>query len=54
MISDVLAESADEIRRYLKEMPHVYEEDFDSISSLLKQMDALRVKLDMPPDITKQ
>jgi hypothetical protein len=53
MISDVLFEAADEIRRYLREFDQCYPKGSDveiEIQSLLKKMDTLRLELDTPPE----
>ena len=52
MVSDVLAEACDQIRKYLKDP--VYADMYvgkmrDEIVHLLEQMDRLRAKLDLPP-----
>jgi hypothetical protein len=49
MMSDTLAEAADEIRRYRREFPHVYAPLDADIDALLSAMDRLRDTLDKPP-----
>jgi hypothetical protein len=49
MISDTLSDAAAEIRRYLKDMPHVYADTAPLIGDLLKKMDTVRALLDAPP-----
>jgi hypothetical protein len=48
-ISDVLFESAIEIRKYLENLPEMYEDVRGEVDDLLSRMDALRAKLDTPP-----
>ena len=48
MLSDHLAESADEVRRYLREFPDTYREIETEAQAIVRQMDALRCKLDAP------
>lgn len=48
-ISDTLFDAAEEIRVYLSEFPDAYEFVRPEVDRLLKEMDALRVKLDTPP-----
>jgi hypothetical protein len=48
MLSDHLAESADEMRRYLEEFPEIYREVETEVQSIIERMDALRIKLDAP------
>lgn len=48
-ISDVLFESALEIRKYLESLPEMYEDVRSEVDDLLSRMDALRAKLDTPP-----
>jgi len=50
MISDVLFETAEEIRSYQKRMPKVYEPWRAKLDALLEQMDAIRIELDTPPE----
>jgi hypothetical protein len=55
MISDTLFEAADEIERYLREMPDVYA-DADirpRIDALLAEMKAVQNILDTPPPIKR-
>ncbi|QOG20404.1 hypothetical protein [Bradyrhizobium sp. SEMIA] len=49
MISDVLSDAGDEIRRYMNEMPEVYVHHRQRIKRLLDDMDTLRIQLDTPP-----
>ncbi|MCK1503069.1 hypothetical protein [Bradyrhizobium sp. 188] len=49
MISDVLHDAGDEIRRYMNEMPEVYVNHRQRIKLLLDDMDTLRIQLDTPP-----
>ena len=55
MISDVLSDSAHEIRRYLRDMPDTYSEpDIKAdIYIVLGFMEKLRIKLDTPPTVKK-
>lgn len=48
-ISDVLYESAEEIREYMREMPEAYEPMKARLSRLLASMDRIRAELDTPP-----
>jgi len=48
-ISDVLYESAEEIREYIRERPEAYEFAKARINRLLGSMDRLREELDNPP-----
>ncbi|MCK1445386.1 hypothetical protein IVB43_23665 [Bradyrhizobium sp. 48] len=48
-ISDVLYESAEEIREYMREMPEAYEPMKARLNRLLGSMDRLRAELDNPP-----
>jgi hypothetical protein len=48
-ISDVLYESAEEIREYMRERPEAYEFMKARINRLLGSMDRLRQELDNPP-----
>jgi hypothetical protein len=48
-ISDVLFESSIEIRRYLENLPEMYEDVRAEVDDLLSRMDGLRAKLDTPP-----
>lgn len=48
-ISDVLYESAEEIRDYLREMPEAYAPMKIRINRLLGCMDRIRADLDTPP-----
>ena len=51
MISDVLSDAAAEIRAYQRGLPEVYGKRWHAeIEAVLAAMDALRVKLDAPPD----
>jgi hypothetical protein len=50
MISDTLSDAASEIRRYLKDMPHVYADTAPLIHDLLVKMDTVRILLDTPPN----
>lgn len=52
MISDVLREAEEEIRRYMKEMPDAYKEDEEEIKKLLASMEAFRMRpgYDLPPE----
>jgi hypothetical protein len=53
MISDVLFEAADEIRRYLRDFAKAYPKGGDieiEIQSILEKMDSARIKLDTPPE----
>jgi len=49
MISDVLFDAGEDIRRYLADMPDVYTEVLPEVLLVLAAMDALREKLDTPP-----
>jgi hypothetical protein len=53
-ISDVLFESAIEIRKYLENLPEMYEDVRPEVDDLLSRMDALRAKLDTPPFLMPQ
>jgi hypothetical protein len=48
-ISDVLYESAEEIREYMRERPEAYEFMKARINRLLGSMDRIRQELDNPP-----
>jgi hypothetical protein len=48
-ISDVLFESSIEIRRYLENLPDMYEDVRGEVDDLLSRMDVLGAKLDTPP-----
>lgn len=48
-ISDVLYESAEEIREYMREMPEAYEHIKSRLQRLLGSMDRIRAELDTPP-----
>jgi hypothetical protein len=48
-ISDVLYESAEEIREYMREQPEMYEFMKARLQRLLGSMDRLRAELDTPP-----
>ena len=48
-ISDVLSESAAEIRQYMREQPGAYGPYRQRIDRLLADMDTLRIQLDTPP-----
>jgi hypothetical protein len=53
MISDVLSEAADKIRRYLRDFDHccVRGSAFEiEVQSILQKMGSLREKLDTPPE----
>src|SRR5438105_3354352 len=50
MVSDVLLGAAAEIRRYQREIPHVYSTLSREIEVVLTVMDALRLYLDAPPE----
>jgi hypothetical protein len=55
MISDILFESADKIRWYLRELEKCYPAGSEieiEIQAILEMMDSLRVKLDAPPGAT--
>jgi hypothetical protein len=50
MISDVLYEADLEIRRYLDELPKVYDGPIKpKIERLLQDMESIRIELDTPP-----
>jgi len=49
MISDVLFEAVEEIRRYQREFPHSYDDLKLEIARVIIVMDELRFKLDTPP-----
>lgn len=49
MISDTLADAAEEIRWYLEKMPEAYAEFAPRIDRLLTEMNSLRVILEIPP-----
>lgn len=53
-ISDVLYESAEEIREYMREMPEVYAPMKMRLSRLLGNMDRIRAELDAPPESVSQ
>jgi hypothetical protein len=48
-ISDVLYESAEEIREYMRDRPEAYEGMKARLNRLLGSMDRLRAELDSPP-----
>jgi len=48
-ISDVLYESAEEIREYIRENPESYEHVKARLQRLLGAMDRIRAELDTPP-----
>jgi hypothetical protein len=48
MLSDYLAESVDEMRRYLEEFPEIYRDVETDVQSIIERMDILRRKLDAP------
>lgn len=50
MISDTLSDAIYEIQSYRREYPQYYEDIAAEIDSLIKAMEALRVKLDTPSD----
>ncbi len=49
MISDILSDAIDEIRRYQREMPNVYDDIKPKIEKVVAVMDGLRAELDTPP-----
>lgn len=49
MVSDTLSDAAAEIRDYLRLSPEVYAPIKDRLQKLLREMDAIRIKLDIPP-----
>lgn len=49
-ISDVLYESAEEIREYMREMPEAYISTKARLARLLNSMDRIRAELDNPPN----
>jgi hypothetical protein len=49
MISDVLFDAVEEIRRYQRDMPDAYESMQAEIDAVTTAMDLLRAKLDAPP-----
>lgn len=49
MISDTLFEAHEEIERYMREMPQVYDSIRPRLDALLAEMDAIRALLDTPP-----
>lgn len=49
MISDVLHDASEKIRRYMNEMPEVYVHHRQRIKRLLDDMDTLRIQLDTAP-----
>jgi hypothetical protein len=52
MISDVLFEAAEAMRRYLRDFDRCYPKGGEveiEVQSLLEKMDSLRMKLDTPP-----
>jgi len=51
-ISDVLYESAEEIREYMREMPETYASMKARITRLLSNMDRIRAELDNAPNDT--
>jgi len=53
-ISDVLYESAEEIREYMREMPEVYAPMKMRLSRLLGSMDRIRAELDAAPESVSQ
>jgi hypothetical protein len=48
MISDVLFEAAEEIRRYQREMPEIYDSMKPAIEPLLSEIERARMRLDTP------
>ena len=49
MISDVLFDAVEEIRRYQRDMPDAYESMQAEIDAVTTAMDLLRARLDAPP-----
>jgi hypothetical protein len=49
MISDILFQAIDDIRRFQKDMPETYDNLKPQIDALLRQMDRLREYMDTPP-----
>lgn len=48
-VSDVLYETAEEIREYMREMPDAYEPMKARLNRLLSNMDRIRAELDQAP-----
>jgi len=51
MLSDLLSETVDDIRYYQREMPECYDDLREWIDSVVREMEALRGYLDMPPPV---
>lgn len=49
MISDTLSDSAEDIRRYMREFPQYYAQQRARLLVLLELMDHIRSELDAPP-----
>jgi len=49
MISDVLSEAVEDIKRYQRHMPDIYANN-ERLKRLVAEMDAVRALLDTPPE----